>query len=76
MKGDPFMERTDLEAARQNRERQRVVYPDIRQETDASKEQRRATPVKPAKVEQIAVWNSTTKRFKFHQVEVYKEKYD
>jgi len=66
MKGDPFMDPEDFEKARLFRERQNPIHPDIRQETDASKEARRPVIVRSVKVKQQHVWDSETHSFKFY----------
>ena len=74
MSGDPFMEPKDFQRAKQNRESQRIVYPDTRELTDKSKQlvrslsaqQRRknVTP-KPAQQKFQPIYDPVTHRFKF-----------
>jgi len=64
---DPLMSPADYERARQNRERQHVVYPDGKEETDESKERRRAErraerSVRVAQLKQTPVWDPVNMR--------------
>ena len=72
MNGDPFMKLEDFQQAKQNRERQQIVYPDIRELTDESKRLARSLSVRQTmkrhmrlKVTQQS-YDSITHRFRFH----------
>ena len=65
--GDPFMTSAEFARARQNREGYTPKYPDGREETDESKERRRAKrraeqPVRVAQVKKMPVWDSVNMR--------------